>query len=271
MMTGSEIIGRDRAPAITSHDDVRVTRLYAATERAGERDAADEGNELLRRIAREHPACYETLADAMTVVPLRVDAPIGHADGSLDHVYFPQSGVLSAVIEMADGRRVATTIVGNEGMIGLAVYLGARGMEAVHHTQVPGVAKRLSADVFRRAFSADQRAAEILQSYIRYITCQMARSAACNALHSIAQRSARWLLMVRDRTGTDTFPLTQQFLAAMLGVRRTGVTEAAGDLRRAGLIHYRRGKVTVQDASGLSLAACECYLMDRIDRQQMLT
>jgi CRP-like cAMP-binding protein len=242
---------------------------YVEAQPASPPAPATEGNELLGRIARECPICYGMLAGAMTLVPLETELPIGRGSGPVTDVYFPQSGVLSAVIEMTNGRRVATTIVGHEGMIGLGAYLSAGCTDAVHYTQVAGVAKRLSAETFRKAVSVDGRAVEILQCYTRYLACQMARSAACNALHSIAQRCARWLLMVRDRTATDTFPLTQQFMAAMLGVRRPGVTAAAIALRRAGLIGYRRGKLTVEDPAGLGAAACECYPMDRIDLQQM--
>lgn len=232
---------------------------------------AGEANEILRRLARERPTCYATIASVMTAVSLDVNATIGGSGAPIEHVYFPQSGVLSAVVEMRDGRRVATTIIGREGMIGLEACLGAGRSDALHRTHIAGVAKRLAAHTLRQALVADRGAQEIVQCYTTYVTCQLTHSAACNALHSVAQRCSRWLLMVRDRVGTDTFPLTQQFLASMLGVRRTGVTDAASALRRAGLIRYRRGKITVQDPLGLGLTACECYLADRADQEHMFT
>jgi CRP-like cAMP-binding protein len=178
----------------------------------------------------------------------------------LAHVYFPTDGVVSLRVVMADGRGAEVGTVGNEGVVGAAAALagGATGnREAI--VQLAGHALRMSADAFADAATRPGPLRELVARYAQAFDDQVAQSAACNALHPVEQRAARWLLMTHDRVGRDAFGLTQEFLAQMLGARRPTVSAAAGQLKRAGLIRYRRGRVEVLDRAGLEAAACECY------------
>lgn len=184
--------------------------------------------------------------------------PVYRQDGPLDHVYFPLAGVFSAVTAMADGAAVEVGTVGREGMLGAAALLGADRSPVQVFCQVPGEALRLPADRFR-AEAAAGPPADAVRRHLRVEFAFAAQSVACNRLHTVGERCGRWLLTTRDRADADEFPITQDFLALMLGVRRASVTVAAGTLQQAGLIRYARGRVTVLDRAGLEAAACECY------------
>jgi CRP-like cAMP-binding protein len=178
----------------------------------------------------------------------------------LSHAYFPESCVVSFVRRMNDGATAEVGTVGDEGVVGLPLYLGASSGLSLTVVQVPGVARRMPADTFvRMAMSLRGLDREMRHFAHAYIT-RVSQTAACNRLHPLEQRCAQWLLMTHDRVaGANTFALTHEFLAHMLGVRRAGVTEAAGALQRSGLIAYSRGRMTVLDRDGLEAAACECY------------
>jgi CRP-like cAMP-binding protein len=160
---------------------------------------------------------------------------------------------------MRDGRGVEVATIGNEGMVGLPVFLGAESTPGQALAQVPGAALRMPAAVFRRAVPPGSPLHALLQRYTHALMVQMAQGVACNRLHPIAARAARWLLQTHDRVRTDAFPLTQEFLAEMLGTRRAAVSQAAGQLQRAGLITYTRGVITIRDRTRLEEAACACY------------
>jgi CRP-like cAMP-binding protein len=183
-------------------------------------------------------------------------------------VYFPLTGAFSLLTVMADGTEVEVATVGNEGMVGLPVFLGADSMPGRCFSQIPGEALRMPADRFRDAVRRNGAFAAVLHRYVQALFNQVAQTAACNRVHPIEERCARWLLMTHDRAGADRFPLTHEFLSQMLGVRRATVTVVAGMLQRAGLINYRRGVVTVADRPGLEAASCECYrfIRDEFDR-----
>lgn len=188
----------------------------------------------------------------------------------ITHVYFPLSGVVSLVSKMADGSIVEVATTGNEGMVGLPVYLGADRMPGSAFSQVPGHGLQLSSPEFRKAVRQSEAFAEMLNRYSQALFNQVAQSAACNRVHPADERTARWLLMTHDRVATDTFPLTQEFLAQMLGVRRAAVNVSAGSLQRAGLIQYSRGSITVLDRRGLEAASCECYKIIRDEYDRLL-
>jgi len=234
-------------------------------------DPAAEQNYLLRLLDRESPALYEQMLPSMETVTLAVRDVLYAPGVPMSHVYFPQTSVCSIVKVMADGRKVEVGTVGNEGMTGLPILFGADETSVECFVQVPGVAKRLSTAALRQAAVVDSPLHAILQRYVHYLFNQTAQLVACNRLHPVEQRCARWLLMTHDRVaGTDTFPLTHEFLAIMLGVRRAGVSVAAEALRRAGVIRYSRGRITVTDRPGLEAATCECYRMDRAEFDQRL-
>jgi CRP-like cAMP-binding protein len=169
---------------------------------------------------------------------------------------------------MSDGLAVEAGTVGNEGMVGLPLYLGAETSPHRAFSQVPGEALRMRAGDFTAELARQGPLHAVLKRYNQALINQMAYSVACNRLHSVEERMCRWLLMTQDRVGAEQFPLTQEFLAQMLGVRRPSVTVVAGILQKAGLIVYSRGLITIRDRAGLEAASCECYrvVRDELDR-----
>lgn len=177
----------------------------------------------------------------------------------IEHVYFVEDGVVSIVGVMADGTSVETATVGFEGMVGLPVFHGTDRTSAQAFCQVPGSALRMEVARFRRELALNDTLGAMLHRYAQALITLIAQSSACNRIHVMEQRCARWLLHTHDRVNADVFSLTQQFLAQMLGVRRATVTVAAGSLQRRGFIEYAMGKVTIKDRQGLESASCECY------------
>jgi len=175
------------------------------------------------------------------------------------NVFFPETGWVSLVATLEDGDGAEVGLVGYEGMVGLPVLLGDDRDDLESMVQNAGTALSLDADAFREVFEDDPALRRLLLRYALVHHGQVARTAACNGRHHIEQRLARWLLMAHDRSGTDTFPMTHELLSMMLGVRRAGITVAAGALQKAGMIQYERGTMTVTDRPGLENAVCECY------------
>ena len=188
----------------------------------------------------------------------------------IQHVYFPIRGVCSLVITMEDGTIVELATVGNEGMVGLPVFLGAGTIPGEAFAQIPGQSMRLPAEVLRQETRDGGALHELLHRYTQGLLNEIAQSAACNRAHSIEQRCARWLLMTHDRMGADQFFLTQEFLGQMLGVRRASVGAVAGTLQQAGIIRYSRGNITVIDRPGLERVACACYRIVREEFDRLL-
>ena len=188
----------------------------------------------------------------------------------IEALYFPVDAVVSILTTLSDGAGVEIATVGNEGMVGSPVVLGSDSMPAREfcQVQVPGGMLRMDKTSFAEALSQDEPFRDMIQLYIQALFSQIAQQVACNALHSVEERCSRWLLLTHDRVHTDSFPITQEFLAQMLGVRRASVTLAAGALQAAGLIRYRRGEMVIVDREGLEDASCECYrvLRDEFDR-----
>ena len=182
-----------------------------------------------------------------------------HANGPIEHVYFPQSCVISVHTRMQDDLAVEIAAVGREGMVGLPVFLGGQQTPATAFCQISGRSLRMEADAFRAAVANGSGFSTVLLRYTQALLTQVSQSAACNRVHSIEKRCARWLLSTHDSVDSEFFELTQEFLAEMLGVRRPSVSVAAGILQRAGFIRYSRGRVQIIDRAGLESAACECY------------
>jgi CRP-like cAMP-binding protein len=222
-------------------------------------------NRLLAALAR---ADYAVLEPHLERVTLNVHDVLAEAGEAFTHVYFPESGAVSIVTYMSDGSGVEVGTMGNEGMAGLPAFLEADASESRTFCQVAGVALRLPAHELVLASAGRPNIRRLLNRYTQAYLSLVAQGAACNRLHTIEQRCARWLLMTHDRSaGSDVLYLKQEFLALMLGVRRIGVTIAAGALQEAGLIRYRRGNIRVTDREGLEGAACECYgvIRERFD------
>jgi CRP-like cAMP-binding protein len=203
-------------------------------------------------------------------VPLPLGMTIYEADQAITHVYFPLRGIVSMVSAMPEGT-VEVGTVGREGMTGVPIVLQADSMPTRAFVQVEGAALCTSAETLRRDMRESPALERLLQRYALALFDQAAQNAACNRLHVLEARCARWLLMSHDRVGTDVVPLKQTFLAQMLGVHRPAVTVAAGTLQHAGMIRYTRGKVTIVDRRALEGAACGCYEITRRSFEQLRT
>jgi CRP-like cAMP-binding protein len=179
-----------------------------------------------------------------------------------EYVYFVESGVASILTIMSDGATIEVGMTGREGMIGVASLLDPEASASHAIVQIPGTALRMPVAPCRSAFEESIAVRRMMLRFASNHLALSAQTAACNRLHSIEQRCARWLLMAYDRVKTETMPMTHEFLASMLGVRRAGVTTTAGELQRSGLITYRQGVLTIRDTEGLQALACECYRTD---------
>jgi CRP-like cAMP-binding protein len=180
-------------------------------------------------------------------------------------VYFLEDGVASHVVTTQDGKMVEASIIGRCGMVGIPVLLGTNSMPGRTFVQIPGSGFRLSAEIVHREFDCPGEFRRRLLRYLQARMIQTSQSAACNRLHDVDQRLARWLLLCRDRMDSDRLPLTHEFLSQMLGAPRTTVTLAAGDLQKAGLIESSRGTILIVNRKGLEDVACECYEVIRAE------
>jgi CRP-like cAMP-binding protein len=185
------------------------------------------------------------------------------ADSSLDHVFFPDSGVVSVVAVYADGSIIEMATIGREGCTAIQAVFGAKSSSVRLLVQIPGGAAKMPRAAFTRAMSAMPSFRSLMYAYVQAFLEQVLVSVACNGAHSLKERLARWLLMMRDRSDDDALQITQNLLAEMLGVQRPTVTNAARELEHAGLIERGRRQVTVLDRQGLMEASCECYQLVR--------
>jgi CRP-like cAMP-binding protein len=180
-------------------------------------------------------------------------------DVAIEHVVFPTSGVASMISMGNSGASIEVATIGCEGMVGLPLFLGGQSASGEVFIQVPGEGLLMTRARFQHHIGGDAALMQILLLYVQALLTQVAQCSACNVHHSISQRCARWLLQTHDRVAGDQFPLTQEFLSLMLGVRRATVTVTAQALQSRGLISYHRGIISVLDRSGLEKASCECY------------
>lgn len=178
---------------------------------------------------------------------------------TMSHVYFPETAVVSLVSQLSDGRTVEVATTGCEGLVGLPVFFGSASSSTSAFVQIPGTALRMDAGLFQRATEESDSLHRLLLRYTQAFLAQVTQTAACNGAHLVEQRCARWLLMTHDRVAGDEFPLTHEFLALMLSVRRPGVTLAMRALQDGGLVRCLRGRVEVVDRPGLERISCECY------------
>ena len=196
---------------------------------------------------------------ATTRVTLNVRMVLFEPGGAVNSVYFPTDGVVSLVTPLHTGAIVEVATIGNEGVVGVPVVQPLTSFAVRAITQVAGHALQMEASVFSEWVANSRPFQSLIDRYTQALFGQIAQAAACNQLHSSEERLSRWLLMSRDRVGSDQFMITQEFLAQMLGARRSTVSVSAGILQRAGLIRYARGHVTIVDRTGLEAVACECY------------
>jgi CRP-like cAMP-binding protein len=226
------------------------------------------GNRILDALPPEE---YDRLLPALSPVSLEFKRVLHEPGMAIDTVYFPVSTIVSLLTTMDDGSAVEVATVGNEGIVGVPVILGdqALGARDFYQVQVPGQAVAMAAGAFLKATGRNPLRGLVHRS-AQALFSQATRRVACIALHSIEERCSRWLLLIHDRVGGDEFPLTQESLAQMLGVRRASVTVAAGVLQKAGFIHYSQGRMAIVDRDGLENASCECYRVIRTEFDRLL-
>jgi CRP-like cAMP-binding protein len=210
------------------------------------------------------------LRPSLQPVELPFDQTLYPADGIVEAVLFPESGMVSLLATLEDGEQVEVGIAGREGLIGLPLVFGDDRSLVEARVQMEGTALRMDAAALRDGMEGSAALRGLLHRYALAFQAQVTMTAACNARHAIEQRLARWLLIAHDRAGADEFAMTHEFMAMMLGVRRPGVSLAAGALQRAGLIRYARGRMEITDRPGLEAASCECYHTARREFARLL-
>jgi CRP-like cAMP-binding protein len=217
----------------------------------------DNRNRLLAALPAEE---YQRIAHSLDVISLKLKVILQRAGEPVTHVYFPGGGFCSMVSVLKDGNMVEVATIGREGMVGVSAVLDGNSISSTSMVQgETDTCYRMSADAFRREMDRRGMFYELLTHYAQALIGFIVQSTACNAVHSVEQRLARWLLMARDRMASDEFPLTQEFAAMMLGASRPTVTIVASTLQKAGLITYHRGHLTIVDGEKLEAASCECY------------
>jgi CRP-like cAMP-binding protein len=225
-------------------------------------ESLESGNLILAALPASERA---RLAAHLQVVELQMGETIYQQGASIPFAYFPVDAVISALQIMEDGATVEVNLAGREGLVGLSLIFGVTRTFNEWIVQVPGTALRISAQQLRDEFNRNGQLQLILLRYAHAVIQQISQSVACNRLHHIEERLCRWLLMMHDRVGRDELPLTHEFVARMLGVRRAGVTEALGVLQRAGMLTIGRGEIVLLDRRGLEEAVCECYHIIRAE------
>ena len=224
-------------------------------------------NRLLASLSKSD---FEILRPWFSTMTLKQGVLLQEAGDAIENVYFPHSGMLSLLAVMKDGAAVELATVGREGVAGAMSGVGLKQSISRTVVQLPGEGSRISAKHFRNGVAKSDSLRDLVIRHNEGLMAQVQYTAACNSLHTVEARLARWILQTRDRAESDDIPLTQEFLSQMLGVRRTTVTLVAQTLQEAGLIHYRRGRIKIVDRKGLEEAACECYRSIREKTAQIL-
>jgi CRP-like cAMP-binding protein len=225
------------------------------------------GNRLLRALPLD---VYARLEPHLELVALELGASVYEAGSQLSYVFFPTDAIVSLLYVMKDGASAEIAVVGNEGLVGIALFMGGETTPSRAVVQSAGHAFRLRARVLKREFESGGVLQHLLLRYTQALITQMAQTAVCNRHHSVEQQLCRWLLLSADRLPTNELRMTQELIANMLGVRREGVTQAAGALQSAGLIRYSRGHITILDRNGLEDRVCECYAVVKRECERLL-
>jgi CRP-like cAMP-binding protein len=213
---------------------------------------------------------YARLEPHLKLVQMPLGTVLYESGILLNHVYFPTTSIVSLLYVMADGASAEIAVVGNEGVIGVSLFMGGETTPSRAVVQSAGHAYRLSGQLLKEEFTRAGAMQHLLLRYTQALITQMAQTAVCNRHHSLDQQLCRWLLLSLDRLTSNELAMTQELIANMLGVRREGVTEAAGRLQSAGLIEYRRGHITVIDREGLEARTCECYAVVKKESDRLL-
>jgi CRP-like cAMP-binding protein len=224
-------------------------------------------NKLLAALPTAEWARWQPYLEA---VALPLGKVLYESGSKLAHVYFPTTSIVSLLYVMENGASAEIAIVGNDGVVGISLFMGGESTSSRAVVQSAGEGFRLKANVMMEEFNRAGPALHLLLRYTQALITQMAQTAVCNRHHTLDQQLCRWLLLSLDRLPTNELMMTQELIANMLGVRREGVTEAAGQLHKAGLIKYRRGHITVVERSGLELRTCECYAVVKKEYDRLL-
>ncbi len=214
---------------------------------------------------------YERLVPHLELVAMRLGESVYEPGGQLQYVYFPTTAIVSLLYVLESGASAEIAGVGNEGVIGISLFMGGNTTPSSAVVQTAGHCYRLSGNLLREEFSRAGLMQRLLLRYTQALLTQMCQTAACNRHHSIDQQLCRWLLLTLDRLPSNELVMTQELVASALGVRRESVTEAAGKLQRAGFVRYRRGHISVLDRAGLETGACECYAVVKKEIRRLLS
>jgi len=224
-----------------------------------------------RLLAALPAAELERLSPHLEWVPLPLGEILYEPGSQMQHAYFPTTAIVSLHYVMESGASAETAGVGNEGVVGISLFMGGDTTPSSAVVQTAGHAYRLQGRLLKQEFLRAGAMQRLLLRYTQALITQMIQTAACNRHHSVEQQLCRWLLLTLDRLPSGELVMTQELIASMLGVRREGITEAAGKLQHAGVIRYRRGHIAVLERSGLESRACECYAVVRKELSRLLS
>jgi CRP-like cAMP-binding protein len=214
---------------------------------------------------------FERLATRLELVPLPLGEVLYEPGGQLQHAFFPTTAIVSLHYVMESGASAETAGVGNEGVVGISLFMGGDSTPSSAVVQTAGHAYRLESRLLKAEFNRGGPMQHLLLRYTQALITQVTQTAVCNRHHSVEQQLCRWLLLTLDRVATRELVMTQELVASMLGVRREAITEAAGKLKHAGLISYRRGHISVLERSGLETRVCECYAVVKKEIGRLLS
>jgi CRP-like cAMP-binding protein len=246
---------------------MRDVGSHNKTVTTGNTNMQSSRNWLLGAIPEE---VYERLRPDLELVSLVLGKVIYESQGAMSHVYFPTTAIVSLLYTMTDGTSAEMGIVGNDGVVGIAVFMGGDTTPNRAVVQSAGEALRLPVTSFRAEFKQAGELHRLLLLYTQSLLTQMSQTAVCNRLHTVEQQLCRWLLLSHDRLNSNELIMTQELIANMLGVRREGVSVAAHHLQEAGLIRYKRGHITIVDRKALESWVCECYQVVRTECERLL-
>ena len=255
----------------TNAFDAATQRLHQARLAIGKKILTGQHdprqNHLLAALPQQE---YARLLSELDLVPMPLGEVLYEPGTQMRHVYFPTTCIVSLLYVMEDGASAEIAVVGNEGIVGVSLFMGGESTTSRAVVQSAGHAYRLKGQLLKDEFYRAGPMQQLLLRYTQALLTQMAQTAVCNRHHTVDQQLCRWLLLSLDRLPSNDLTMTQELIANMLGVRREGVTEAAGELQRAGLIEYRRGHITVLNRAGLEARVCECYAVVKKELDRLL-
>jgi CRP-like cAMP-binding protein len=223
-----------------------------------------------RILAALPTADYARLRPNLELMPMPLGWAAYESGGQLSYIYFPTTSIISLIYVTLSGASTELAVCGNESLVGIALFMGGENTPSRAVVQSAGFCYRLKSSVLRREFAMGGSLQNLALRYTQALLTQMTQTAVCNRHHAVDQQLCRWLLMSIDRLGSNELIMTQELIANMLGVRREGVTEAAGNLQKAGLIRYSRGRITVLERTLLEARVCECYAVVKKEYERLL-